>query len=73
MLAENEHDAVIPLILWHRGASRSGYVSSAHVAELMLPQPTCSQCALQRKASHRHRARTFMIYEPSVASDVPVA
>ncbi|CAK6964358.1 unnamed protein product, partial [Scomber scombrus] len=52
---------------------RSGNVSRAHVAELMLPLPTCSQRALQRKASHRLRARTSMIYEPSVASDVPVA
>lgn len=32
--------------------SQSGDASRAHVAELMLPLPTCSQCALQRKASH---------------------
>lgn len=53
--------------------SQSGNASRTRVSVLMLPLPTCSQCALQRKASHRHCARTSMIYEPSVASDVPVA
>ncbi|CAB1429050.1 unnamed protein product [Pleuronectes platessa] len=51
----------------------SGNASRTCVAVLMLPLPTCSPRALQRKASHCHRARTSMIYEPSVASDVPVA
>lgn len=53
--------------------SHSGNVSRARVAVLMLPLPTCSRRALQRKASRRHWAHTSMIYEPSVASDVPVA
>lgn len=53
-----------------RGGGRVG-------GRLLLPLPTCSCCSLAlflwRKASRRRRARTSMIYEPSVASDVPVA
>lgn len=49
-----------------------GNASRTHAAELVLPLPTCSRCVLQRKASHWLCSRTSMIYEPSVASDVPV-
>lgn len=38
-----------------------------------LCPPAHAALSLWRKASRRRRARTSMIYEPSVASDVPVA